>query len=116
MLTTADRRDMQADLERDIRVLAELAERIGRDELGPSNLVETPPHDIDDIGSDRDNLIADRVLRRRLLRGVLRHARRAARLAELLLDLSDGPAAGRTLRPKTAAAPARADTRRAGRR
>lgn len=84
-LTTADRQHMQESLEHDVSVIAELAARIGRDDLGPSDLVE----------SDRPDPIADRVLRRRLVRAVLRHTRRAARLAALLLELSDEPAAPR---------------------
>jgi hypothetical protein len=85
VLTSADRRGMQQDLEQDLRVIAELAERIDHDELGLSDLVE----------SDRSEPIADRVLRRRLIRAVLRHTRRAARLAQLLLELSDEPTAPR---------------------
>jgi hypothetical protein len=81
VLTSADLRGMQQDLEHDVRVITELAERLGRDELGPSDLFE----------SGQPEPIADRVLRRRLLRAVLRHTRRAARLAQLLLELSDQP-------------------------
>lgn len=84
VLTWADRQRMKAQLEHDARVVIELAERIGRDDLGASNLVDDgPDHQVDPI--------AGRVLRRRLIRAVLRHIRRAARLAELLLELPREP-------------------------
>jgi hypothetical protein len=97
VLTTADRRDMQQNLAHDVRVITELAERIGRDELGSSDLIdaETGSASEDELDCDRLDPIADRVLRRRLVRAVLRHTHRAARLAELLLELSDEPGAPR---------------------
>jgi hypothetical protein len=98
VLTPADRRDMQQHLEHDVRVLSELAERIGRDQLGPSDLVAAEPVSMtpgDTVDAPRPDPIADRVLRRRLVRAVLRHTRRAARLAELLLELSDDASAPR---------------------
>lgn len=76
---------MQQDLQHDLHVITELAQRLGDDEFGLPDLV----------GSDRPEPIADRVLKRRLIRAVLRHARRAARLAQLLLELSDEPTAPR---------------------
>jgi len=85
VLTSADRHNMQQDLEHDLRVIAELAQRVDDDELDLSELVD----------SDRPEPIADRVLKRRLIRAVLRHTRRAARLAQLLLELSDEPTAPR---------------------
>lgn len=78
-LTAADRRHMQECLDHDVGVIVELGRRIGRDELGPSDLID----------SEHTDPIADRVLRRRLVRAVLRHTHRAARLAELLLQLCD---------------------------
>lgn len=86
VLTTTDRQRMKQQLERDAGMIIELAERIGRDDLGASNLVH-------DDGTDDSRLdpIAGRVLRRRLIRAVLRHTRRAARLAELLLELPREP-------------------------
>lgn len=85
VLTTTDRQRMKQQLERDAGMIIELAERIGRDDLGASNLVD------DDADDSRLDPIAGRVLRRRLLRAVLRHTRRAARLAELLLELPREP-------------------------
>lgn len=86
VLTTTDRQRMKQQLERDAGMINELAERIGRDDLGASNLVED-----DDADDSRLDPIAGRVLRRRLIRAVLRHTRRAARLAELLLELPREP-------------------------
>lgn len=85
VLTTTDRRQMKERLEHDAGVLVELARRIGRDDLGPSDLVDRAAPD------RRSDPIAGRVLRRRLIRAVLRHTRRAARLAELLLELPREP-------------------------
>jgi hypothetical protein len=90
VLTSADRQSMQHDLEHDLRVIAEMAQRISADEFGLPDLVE----------SDRPEPIADRVLKRRLIRAVLRHTRRAARLAQLLLELSDEPTAPRSRRSR----------------
>jgi hypothetical protein len=98
VLTTADRRDMQQSLAHDVRVITELAERIGRDDLGSSDLIDAETGSAsseDELDCDRLDPIADRVLRRRLVRAVLRHTHRAARLAELLLELSDEPGARR---------------------
>jgi hypothetical protein len=97
VLTTADRRDMQRSLADDVRIITELAERIGRNELGSSDLIATDADSAsaEDIDCDRLDPIADRVLRRRLVRAVLRHTHRAARLAELLLELSNEPGAPR---------------------
>jgi hypothetical protein len=108
VLTTADRRDMQQSLADDVRVITELAERIGRNELGSSDLIATDadPASSDDVDCDRLDPIADRVLRRRLVRAVLRHTHRAARLAELLLELSNEPGAPR-VEHDTAKAPSR---------
>jgi len=85
VLTANDRQEMRERLQHDAYVIIELAERLGRDDLGPSDLVDHggPGQQIDPISG--------RVLRRRLIRAVLRHTRRAARLAELLLDLPREP-------------------------
>jgi hypothetical protein len=67
VLTTADRRDMQRSLADDVRIITELAERIGRNELGSSDLIATDADSAsaEDIDCDRlDPIAARRVVAR----------------------------------------------------
>lgn len=107
VLTWADRQAMKTQLQHDAGVIAELAERVGQDDLGPSNLV--------DDATDRVDPIAGRVLRRRLIRAVLRHSRRAARLAELLLELPREPDTPQAWHDRMAAADVSCSTAMHGR-